>query len=385
MKRLLLFALAAGLHGQTCNHQVTRSPFGPILVYQNGVLLAQNTGWFYLAAPAGTQPTLSPASYFAGDSFTATFDRAVSQNVTLGGVPFKYNIYQTWVETWTCATGNKTAAPPVWILPPATFASPPVNPPVNAAYLFTDASAAFSCQAALPSDPGIARQICYWDGAAWQPTDNTNPPIFDVGNGLVISSMQCVSNLVDFTALNTFAAGQTEITILPSLSSDFRYHHVSVSERVQFVGMPADFTVSMGRPGTNNYELTGVQVPLGISSGDFNNWFARPVPPQTNGAYAVVLNFNSGSGLLTSLTAGSLKWEICGFSSANSTAPAAPKVGALKVCSGSGVGPDGVTGWNCAGLYQVQIMRADGSILPIVGPSMVLGAPAPGVVWTDVK
>ena len=52
----------------------------------------------------------------------------------------------------------------------------------------------------------------------------------------------------------------------------------------------------MGRPGTNNYEMTGLWCHLAISSGDTNFWNARPTPPQLTGTYSLVLNFAVTSG-----------------------------------------------------------------------------------------
>jgi hypothetical protein len=311
----LFFSLVTGLHSQTCDHQVTRSPYGPILVYQNGGLLQQNTGWKYQAAPAGTQPTISPVSYSVGDVFQATFDRAVSQTVTVSGTVLKYNIYQTWLETWACTSG---------------VTIPPTDQLVH-------------CESGLISGPS-------------------------------------------FSALP--AAPNVETTIM-QLPANWRYEQITLCETERFLGQSI-VTASMGRPGpTNNYELSGAVAPLGASANNLNCWQARPIAPQFTGPYSIVVNlaaqtFDALTGVstpgdITKLSSGVLTWEVCGYKAliGDPSVIGVPKVGALKVCSGSG------PGWDCSGLYQVQVIRADGSLLPIIGPAGV--APPGSAVWSDVK
>ncbi len=54
------------------------------------------------------------------------------------------------------------------------------------------------------------------------------------------------------------------------------------------------------------------------------------------------------------------------------------KLVALDVCTGSG------PGWDCAGLYRAMIRRADGSMMPVIGPSFdaALGV---GASWIPVR
>jgi hypothetical protein len=110
----------------------------------------------------------------------------------------------------------------------------------------------------------------------------------------------------------TAAAANQEVTIQTGISGNVRWDQVVVSETAQFAGTTG-LTVSMGRPGTNNYEMTGTRVPLMVSGGDANFWTARPMPPQFTGTYAIVLNFSVASGNVNAATAGSLTWEVCGY------------------------------------------------------------------------
>jgi hypothetical protein len=131
------------------------------------------------------------------------------------------------------------------------------------------------------------------------------------GGTLVQRAVECASGTTNYTAL-TAAASNQEITIQTGISGNLRWDHVQVSETTQFSGTTG-LTVSMGRPGTNNYEMTGALVPLMVSSGDANFWSARPIPPQLTGTYSVVLNFAVTSGNVNAATAGVLTWEVCGY------------------------------------------------------------------------
>ncbi len=42
-----------------------------------------------------------------------------------------------------------------------------------------------------------------------------------------------------------------------------------------------------------------------------------------------------------------------------------------------------VISWDCGGLWAAIIVLSDGSSLPLVGTSYILGDPAPGIVWSD--
>jgi len=132
------------------------------------------------------------------------------------------------------------------------------------------------------------------------------------GGTLAQRAMECTSGTTSYSALTAAAASQ-EITIQTGVSGNVRWDHVTISETTQFAGTTG-LTVSMGRPGTNNYEMTGAQFPLMVSSGDANSWTARPIPPQLTGTYTLVLNFAVASGNVNAATAGSVTWEACGYS-----------------------------------------------------------------------
>jgi hypothetical protein len=132
------------------------------------------------------------------------------------------------------------------------------------------------------------------------------------GGTLAQRAMECTAGTTSYSAL-TAAAPSQEVTIQTGVSGNVRWDHVTISETTQFAGTTG-LTVSMGRPGTNNYEMTGAQIPLMVSGGDANSWTSRPIPPQLTGTYSIVLNFAVASGNVNAATAGSVSWEVCGYS-----------------------------------------------------------------------
>src|ERR1035441_3186238 len=138
-----------------------------------------------------------------------------------------------------------------WIPPTSTFTSPPSSPATGSVYIFTDASAVGTC-----SGGRSALATCRWSGSAWQAGGgaggSSDASIFS-GGAQVLRSIQCASGTTSYTALTAAAANQ-EITIQTGISGNVRWDQVMVSETAQFAGTTG-LTVSMGRPGTNNYEM----------------------------------------------------------------------------------------------------------------------------------
>jgi hypothetical protein len=132
------------------------------------------------------------------------------------------------------------------------------------------------------------------------------------GGTVVQRAVECASGTTNYTAL-TAAATSQEVIIQTGISGNVRWDQVAISETTQFAGTTG-LTVSMGRPGSNNHEMTGAQVPLMISSGDANFWSSRPIPPQLTGTYSIVLNFAVTSGTVNTATDGAVTWEVCGYS-----------------------------------------------------------------------
>src|ERR1035438_5341861 len=167
-------------------------------------------------------------------------------------------------------TGTVDARNASWVPPTSTFASPPSSPATGSVYIFTDASGVGTC-----SGGGSALATCRWSGSVWSAvggggSGGGGTPGGAAGQGQVNSSgsfagqssifsggtlvqraVECASGTTNYTALTAAAANQ-EITIQTGISGNVRWDHVQISETTQFSGTTG-LTVSMGRPGTNNY------------------------------------------------------------------------------------------------------------------------------------
>ena len=109
------------------------------------------------------------------------------------------------------------------------------------------------------------------------------------------------------------ATGSQEIPILVDVSGSMRYDQITLSETTKFDNITG-LRVSMGRPGsTTHAEMLGSWFVLGVSSGDYNFWNSKPVPPQLTSTYTIVLTFAVPSGTLNVAQAGVLTWEVCGW------------------------------------------------------------------------
>ena len=131
------------------------------------------------------------------------------------------------------------------------------------------------------------------------------------GGTLKQSAIECSSGTVSYSSLTNASASQ-EITIQTGVSGKARWDQILLAESTQFASTTG-LTVSMGRTGSNDYEMTGGLFPLMVSSGNANFWSARPIPPQLTGTYNIVLNFAVTSGNVNAATAGVLQWELCGY------------------------------------------------------------------------
>lgn len=367
MRNALLLVFAWAMQAQTCLHQVTRSPIGPVLVYQNGALLKQGVDFLYATVP-GAMPTITPLRFALGDQFAVVFSRQVPLSVVSGGTTVNYVSFQNWQEIWACSGGNT-----VPISRPAfcKFTNPPVNPQKGDTCIFTDANVDVSCRGGGPGN-----ETCVWDGGQWK---STSVPIvsslFSAGPA-TSRYVECAQGLVKTDPLSL---AQNQEVLLFTVDGSTRWDQVLISEMDAYPNMGA--TVSMGRPGTNHLEMTGAPVPLGVSSQLAAAWTGRPNPPQLSGQYSVVLDFEVPAGhTVSELAGGSVHWEACGYRIGSGVAPAAARLGSVQSCSGSGNSIGGGT-WNCAGAFRASIQLADGTSLSLVGVDMP-NPEGPGH-WTD--
>jgi malectin (di-glucose binding ER protein) len=221
--------------------------------------------------------------------------------------------------------------------------------------------------------------------------DSVTPP---PPSGIQIA---CTGGTVASTDITATAPNQ-EITIMSAVPANFWWDHVTVCETTRFLGRSAlALAVSMGRPGTDDIELTGAPVQLEQSSGNANCWSTRPIQPAHVGPYDIVLNFTAtitdpnGTAQIpapppgvSNLTDGLLTWEACGYNSLIGAPPAplvpAAKLAAVQQCAGSGG-----KGSDCTGLVWAAITKGDGSTLSVMGAPAPPPVATPGVTWSAVK
>lgn len=113
MKLLLsLLLLASSSLAQSCPHTLTRTPVGPVLLYQNGKLL--NAGDYSSVTPAGkTMPTLAPLVFADQDAMSVVITRAVPLTITVPpSPPVTYFSYALWREDWKCSGAVGVTPPP---------------------------------------------------------------------------------------------------------------------------------------------------------------------------------------------------------------------------------------------------------------------------------
>lgn len=115
LRLLGIFGSAAILSAQSCPHTLTRTPVGPVLIYQNGKLL--NAGNYSSVTPAGkTMPTVAPLVFADQDAMSVVISRAVPLTFTAPpSLPVTYFSYALWREDWKCA--GISTPPPVSLFP----------------------------------------------------------------------------------------------------------------------------------------------------------------------------------------------------------------------------------------------------------------------------
>ena len=108
---LAIIFLPALLSAQSCAHQLTRTPNGPVLVYQNGRLLTG--GYSSPNAPGTFFPIITPLNFSDQDQISAVITRAVPLSFIIPGPPpqtITYFSYALWREDWIC-TGSLGTPP----------------------------------------------------------------------------------------------------------------------------------------------------------------------------------------------------------------------------------------------------------------------------------
>ncbi len=182
-----------------------------------------------------------------------------------------------------------------------------------------------SCAGACAAVSGITQfpkssiHIATWTATSgtWDTSGGTN--FLGVGASVNTASLSgggggptCTGFTVPYTSL-TAASHTQEITIQSSVAAATAFGAAYFSQDTNFSGgSGTTLTVSMGRTGSNNTEMSGGQVPL-MSGGISTPYsFAPPSPLQVSSTYNIVLAFTSDVNLNT-YTAGSLSGSLCSY------------------------------------------------------------------------
>jgi hypothetical protein len=92
---------------------LTRTPVGPVLVYQNGLLQTSPGDYTLTYLTKGKyMPTITPAEYWSQqESATVVYTRAVPLSFTVSGQTVTYWGYTLNREDWSCVTGKALVIP----------------------------------------------------------------------------------------------------------------------------------------------------------------------------------------------------------------------------------------------------------------------------------
>lgn len=231
-----------------------------------------------------------------------------------------------------------------------------------------------------------------------------------IGNGLLsavqIDSVPAPDDGVKITCTSgTATVGQEinadgpsqEVTIFSQAPATTRWDMITVCPTVRFLGQTR-VTMSIGRPGTNDSEMSGAEVPLEDSSNNSNCWTARPAIPQLIGAYDVVVKFAAyttdasgqlAPGNLKNLTQGVATWEACYYQGKiGNVASTSKPVGQTDffTCSGAYSHVDPQTGQtlksDCAGIVWAK--SAQHSVVGVEWPYSVSGN-NPAAKWSPAR
>ena len=121
----------------------------------------------------------------------------------------------------------------------------------------------------------------------------------------------CYTGTINYGSLS--GTTLTEVTLVSGVSADYRFDHILLQEATQFTsGTVTALTVSMGRSSVDT-DLAPVFALMAATAPN-NYWFDRPQPPYVSGGtYNIVAAFTPTGGNMTTLSAGALKWEVCGY------------------------------------------------------------------------
>ena len=213
-------------------------------------------------------------------------------------------ITATWNGTNAVATGCATDANGL-LLPQTAFSTYPTCASGTAGMVGSITDSSTTTQGATVTGSGSGKILMYCNGTNW---------LVVSGSGGGGSGVTCDDQTVGFA---TVAAGganpsvEVALTAFAGIAGTTRYGQATFTEATQFsCGAATAVTVSMGRTGANNSEMTGL-IPLAQTSGNFTP--LNPPPPQVTSTYSLFLNFVTTGVNVSACTAGSLVVKICHY------------------------------------------------------------------------
>jgi hypothetical protein len=283
----------------------------------------------------------------AGKVYLLTYDGSVfrlelnatnAANITSGTLPdARLSTNVVLANGANTYTGYNNFSGGSWRPPESTVGNLPAAATVaGRVFLVTDAATAGACS----SGGGTTREVCRSNGSNYECIGNcgtggagnpggTNGQMqynsngsfagqpFALSGSVFQRGVECSSGTVSYTALTASATSQ-EVTIVTGVPMKFRFLHMVVQEATQFASASVgSATVSAGRASVDTDLIPAFA--LKSASTPQNFWYDRPGTPVIGtGTYDLVLQFVGsgalGTGSATNFTAGSVYWEVCGFS-----------------------------------------------------------------------
>ncbi len=206
-------------------------------------------------------------------------------------------ITAVWNGTNALATGCATDANG-FLIPQTAFSTYPTCAAGTAGMVGSITDSSTTTQGATVTGGGSGKILMYCNGTNWLVTSGSG------GGGGGVSSASQTIGFATVAAGGANPSVEVALTSFAGISGSTRFFKATFQEATQFsCGAATALTVSMGRTGANDSEMTGL-LPLMQTSGNF--YTLVPPEPQLTSTYSLFLNFASTGVNVSACTAGSL-------------------------------------------------------------------------------